>query len=124
MKLNLEALGKRIRKAREKRGLSQNSFAEYIKISTPYVSYIENGKRGISLDRFVEIANALRVHPDWLLADQLKQSALAADYEITMLLADCTEYEKLVIIDTITAIKASLREHQKTARASSHESIV
>lgn len=124
MKLNSNALGKRIRKAREQIGLSQNTFAELIRISTPYVSYIENGKRGISLERFVEIANALRVHPDWLLADQLKQSALAADHEITMLLSDCSEYEKLIIIDSITAIKVSLREHRTAARYSSNESIV
>ena len=66
----------------------------------------------MSLDTFVQIANALDIPADILLAEQLTGSVMAASQEVTMLLADCSGYERMVITDTVKAIKASLRERK------------
>ena len=113
MSLNYRAIGKRIMTIRKKNHLSQLRFSELIDKSPTYVSYIETGKKSMSLDTFVQIANALYVPADVLLAEQLTGIAMeqAASQEITMLLKDCSDSERLVITDTVKSIKAALREH-------------
>ena len=112
MSLNYHAIGKQIMTIRKKNHLSQLTFSELIDKSPAYISYIETGKKSMSLDTFVQIANALCVPADILLAEQLKGSVVAASQEITMLLTDCSDFERLVIIDTLKSIKAALREHK------------
>ena len=97
---------------RPKYTISQLDFSELIDKSPTYVSYIENGKKRMSLETFVQIANALDIPADILLAEQLTGSVMAASQEVTMLLADCSGYERMVITDTVKAIKASLRDRK------------
>jgi transcriptional regulator with XRE-family HTH domain len=112
MSLNYRAIGKRIMTFRKKNQLSQLTFSELIDKSPTYVSYIETGKKSMSLETFVQISNALHVPADILLAEQLTGSATAANHEITALLKDCSDFERLVITDTLKSIKATLREHK------------
>lgn len=63
------SIGKRIRKAREKRKMTQEAFAEKIGISETYVGMIERGERMPKLDIFIKMANILEVSADYLLAD-------------------------------------------------------
>jgi len=112
MSLNYRAIGHRIMIIRKRHHISQLDFSELIDKSPTYVSYIENGKKSMSLDTFVQIANALDIPADILLAEQLTGSVMAASQEITMLLTDCSDYERMVITDTVKAMKASLRDHK------------
>lgn len=112
MNLDYRAIGKRIKTIREKNHLSQLMFSELINKSPAYVSYIETGKKSMSLDTFVQIANTLSVSTDILLAEQLACSAMPVSQEITMILNDCSDYERLIITDTVKAIKVVLREHK------------
>ena len=112
MSLNYQAIGHRIMVIRNRNHISQLDFSELIDKSPTYVSYIENGKKSMSLDTFVQIANALDIPADILLAEQLTGSVMAASQEVTMLLADCSGYERMVITDMVKAIKASLRERK------------
>ena len=112
MSLNYRAIGQRIMILRKRRHLSQMKFSELIDKSPTYVSYIETGKKSRSLETFVQIANALHVPTDILLTEQLTDSVLPASQEITMLLADCSEFERLVITDALKSIKATLRKHK------------
>ena len=66
MNLDYKAIGKRIKEMRKRRKLSQAELAEVIEKSTSYISYIEAGQKCMSLDTFVEIANALAVSTDLL----------------------------------------------------------
>lgn len=111
MSLNYRTIGKRIMTIRKKNHLSQLMFSELIDKSPAYVSYIETGKKSMSLDTFVQIANALHVPTDILLAEQLTGSIIAASQEVTMLMKDCSDFERLVITDMVKSIKATLREH-------------
>ena len=64
-------LGKQIRKQRITMGWTQERLAEAIGVSTSYVGHIERGTRKASIDTLVEIANAMNVSADFLLATNL-----------------------------------------------------
>ena len=112
MSLNYRAIGRRIMIIRKRNNISQLVFSELIDKSPTYVSYIENGKKSMSLETFVQIANVLDIPADILLAEQLTGSVMAASQEITLLLTDCNDYERMVITDTVKAMKTSLRDHK------------
>lgn len=52
-------LGKRIKAARKRIGLSQLVLSEALDCTPNHLSYIENGNRSLSLAKFVQLANAL-----------------------------------------------------------------
>lgn len=60
-------IGERIKRAREKRGLTQEQFAEAIDKTPQFVSDLERGVCGISLDTLLVICSRLDVPSDRLL---------------------------------------------------------
>jgi len=52
-------IGKRIRQAREERGMNQAELAEAIGFSAPSVTYFETGKRRISIEDLEKVAEVL-----------------------------------------------------------------
>ena len=69
-KMNLY-IGKRIRQCREERGMKQEDLAEKTNLSVTYIGMIERGERLPRLNKFIEIANALKVTSELLLSDVL-----------------------------------------------------
>ena len=67
MKYDLLETGKRIKKIRKANGLTQEQFAEKFNVSVEHVGRIETGKRGISIDLFVDISCAFNVSLDYLI---------------------------------------------------------
>lgn len=116
MAVNYISIGERIKMVRKRRGLSQNVLAEKIKRSPAYVSYIEGGIKGMSLDTFLDIANVLNATADELLADNLVNTVKVSNHEFASLLSDCSEYEKKVLFDVVSATKASLRSNRSYFR--------
>ena len=72
MNINYEEAGKRIRKRRKEMKLRQTELAKAAGISNHYLCNIERGKSIPSLEVFVEICNALRVTPDYLLLGNMR----------------------------------------------------
>jgi len=120
MGLNYCAIGQRIREIRKHKQLSQAVLSELIDKSPTYVSYIESGSKSMSLDTFVQIANALEIPADLLLTEQVKGSPMIASREITMILTDCSAYERFIIIATVKTLKEALREHEDLMMRNSH----
>jgi transcriptional regulator with XRE-family HTH domain len=60
-------LSQNIRNFRGYRNLSQADFAEKVDISIPFLSDIENGKKWISPNTLLKMANALNIQPYELL---------------------------------------------------------
>lgn len=112
MSINYNALGKRIREARKKRGLTQLELSERTHCTSSYLSYIENGSKYISLELLIDVANELNVSADMLLFDCLANTVTVSNHAFSELLNDCSEYEKLVLLETATALKASLRNNR------------
>ena len=66
--INVE-VGRRIRRAREAAGLTQERFAELIGVSPQNVSCVERGLAGVSLTVLRRMCQVLRVSSDALLLD-------------------------------------------------------
>jgi transcriptional regulator with XRE-family HTH domain len=60
------ALGKRIARLREDRGMTQKQLADLAGISVPFLSEVENGKRNVSMGKLLAIADELDTTTDYL----------------------------------------------------------
>ena len=112
--MDYQAIGRRVRKMRHLRSMTQEKLAEYANISTVYVSHIETGTAKPSLPVIVAIADALDVRVDALLYDTPRQGASIAVDEIATVLERCTADQARIIADVVKATKASLDAHMKT----------
>lgn len=65
---NAKSLGDVIRCYRKKAGLTQEQLAELLYTKKGYISEIENNKRSITIQKLLDIADALKVHPAKLFA--------------------------------------------------------
>lgn len=61
MHLNYETVGKRIRLLRKQQHLSQMELAEMVDKSPTYISLVENGQKGPSLETLVDVANVQKL---------------------------------------------------------------
>lgn len=66
--LNLE-IGRRLKKCREEKHYTQKDLAEYCFCTPQTISYIENGKRGLSRDIAHRIADILHIREEYLLCE-------------------------------------------------------
>jgi len=67
--IDYTALGKRIRKARKLKGLSQDNLGEACSISTAHIGHIERGTRIPSLETLFKISNVLNISMDYIFFD-------------------------------------------------------
>ena len=123
MYLNYQTIGKRIRLLRKQQHLSQLTLAEMVDKSPTYISLVENGQKGPSLEMLIDVANALKVTMDVLLAGYLEQNTAAVDAELSALLEDCSEYEKRVIVESARSLKHVLRDSASSFQIAADNSI-
>ena len=109
MSINRYALGERIYEARKRRKLTQSDLAEMVGISNTYLSHIENGSKNMSMDTFIDIANALGVTADELLIDNISSKDLHYSDGLFESLIGCSNYEKKVILEVVDALKDAPR---------------
>ena len=64
----------------------------------------------------IDVANALKVTMDVLLAEYLEQNTAAIGSELSSLLEDCSEYEKRVIVENARSGKSVLRDTSHMSR--------
>ena len=62
-----EEIGKRVRKIRLQKGISQEKFGELIGIKKAAVSKIENGDNCLSKSNLISICRQFNISEDWLL---------------------------------------------------------
>ena len=103
-------IGRQIRLARLQKNMTQTQLAELADLSVPYISHVERGKKRVSLEALVRIAQALEVTLDQLLSGVQPQDRAAYLPELGELLADCTLRERRILRDVTMAVKKSLRE--------------
>jgi len=61
---------KNIRKARSKRGISQEALADLCGLHRTYIGSIERAERNVSIDNIERIARSLKISPTDLLKDE------------------------------------------------------
>ena len=64
-----KGLGRRINMARKDRGFTADRLSELCNINATYLRQIEGGTKFPSLPVFINICNALKISPDYLLRD-------------------------------------------------------
>lgn len=116
--INYILLGQRIRAVRTKKGITQMELAERIDRSPAYMSYVETAYKFCSLDTLVRIANELNVSTDDLLIDSLANTIKVANHEFASILADCSDYEMRVLLETVKSTKQAMREYKYLTRIS------
>lgn len=118
MALDYQLLGRNIQRIRNDRGISQMQFAELIGTSPTFVSRMERGLKGPSLETLLLISDALRVPLDNLFSDQHEATPDGGDLSIVM--ADCTAYERRVLLHSVQEIKYAMRENRNLLEKDSH----
>lgn len=109
MEVNFRLIGRRVREIRKSGKFSQMDLAERTGLSVSYVSMVENGRRKVSLDALIRIANILGVTVDELLNGNQLYNPTEYQTDMDLLLADCSNYEKRIIYELVKAVKTILR---------------
>lgn len=106
-------LGQRIRYYRKKQGLSQEQLAEKVNISTTHMSHIENGSTKLSLQVFVDLAEALCIATDSLLydCDILPSGKETLPHEIAQILSECTLAQTQAIKEIIVSVHDAIEKY-------------
>lgn len=65
------SIGKKIRKYRRERGMTQEELAEKTNLSTNHLGAIERAEKNLTLVNLINIANELDVTADMLLCDEI-----------------------------------------------------
>ena len=98
-----ENIGRRIKEARAKRGLTQEQLAEKTDITIVYLSELERGVKLPSLTVFVNIAEALHVSTDSLLRDDLETGKEYIYDDLTKKLERLTPKQRIAVAEIVDA---------------------
>ncbi len=107
--MQTEDLGKRIKKARKAKGLTQDKLAELTGISTVFYGEIERGIKLPSLPVFVAIVEALDASADDLLRDTLSSGKYYVNNEITEKLDKLTPDQRATALAILNAYLATVK---------------
>ena len=108
MSQDLELIGARIKRSRQKQKLSQADLAELLKVSSAHVSDIERGKTNCSVTIIKRIAEVLRVSADWLLLLDTEAAHSQASVELQELLVNFSPIECEFLLANLLHIKKTL----------------
>ncbi len=100
MAINYVLLGRKIQRLRSERRISQMEFAEMIATSSTFVSRLERGLKGPSLETLILIADALDVSLDVLLAENRIEPRSGHSSEYADLIEKCTPYEQFILLQS------------------------
>ena len=114
-KLDIYALGQKVKQYRKEKGYSAEKLSEIAGVSKSHINNIESANSHASAEVLVRIANALDISVDILLSDSLegRSSQQAHMKEYAQILEECTGREAKIIVNTVKALKESLKEAEK-----------
>ena len=110
LEVDYKAIGQRIKIARIKKGVTQETVADLIDITPAHMSNVETGKTKVSLPTLIAIANALSVSVDTLLCDNVIASKIIFEKEAKDIFSDCDEYEVRFLVDLMKSAKIAFRK--------------
>ncbi len=101
------AIGKRIRKYRWEKDISQEELAEAVGVSTTHMSHIETGATKLSLSVFIKISTALDISADLLLKDNAQP-----DYIYSQTHQEESDRQKRILTELTKAAKKILEKEK------------
>lgn len=111
MAIHYPRIAEKIRKIRTVKKLTQADLAEMTGFAVSHISHLETGRKKVSLEALIRIANALGVTVDQLLEGNQTWDYKVYQAELYSLLADCSPYERAMILACAKDIKQQLRQH-------------
>ena len=99
--MNQKAIGRRIKAAREKKGMTQEQLAEWVELSPMHVSVIERGVKLPKLETLINIANVLDVSADVLLQDVVKNQTKLYSSEASELIRKLPRDDQLRVLEAL-----------------------
>ena len=99
-----KGLGKRINMARKERGYTADRLSELCSINATYLRQIEGGTKVPSLPVFINICNALKISPDYLLRDSLTDNDVSKIRELTELWESTSPNQQEIATAMIQAV--------------------
>ena len=113
-KINFKTIGKNIKAARAKKGITQDELSTLVEASTSYISEIETGAANPSLTILINIARVLDTTVDCLLGDI--QANVNEEYELRAkdILADCSDADRNFLLNCMEHIKSDHRNDFKS----------
>ena len=106
------ALGKRIKTARERAGMTQEDLAAAVDYSVDHMSVVERGVKAPKLDKLVTIANVLKVGTDELLQDNLDVATLLHATELSERLKTLSPEGQRKVMNVLDTLVDELRYHR------------
>lgn len=70
--LNYSSFGMRVRACRKQLGITQVKLGALIDVTPSYIGHLERGLRAPSADVLIDLCNAMKVSPEYLLQDYLE----------------------------------------------------
>lgn len=107
--INYAKIGARIRRQRERVGLTQEQLGEACNLSSSFVGHIERGSRKLSVESLYKLAAALDVSVDYLLFDRMMQEA-SLPPEISSLLQDSNPLKRQQFWRTVKVLADHIDE--------------
>ena len=101
-------IGEKITWLRTSADISQEQLAEKVWISTTHMSHIETGATKLSLPVLVDLANALEVGTDEILATPISKEKIAASDSVEELLKSCTPAQMKVLFEIVKSTKQAM----------------
>ena len=111
--IDLKKVGARIRNGRKNLNLTQERAAERTFITGQFWSLVESGRERASVNTYRQIAAVLGLTLDDLFYDDATNIRLLKAFSKEGLLADCTVSEKVIITETMLALKEILERNRK-----------
>lgn len=107
--MQLDTIGKNIRKYRLMKKFRQEDLAEKAGLTTNYIGMVERGEKIPSLETFIKILNALEVSSDMVLADVLETGYTVKNSILNEKLAKLAPEDRSKIYEVIdTLLKHSI----------------
>ena len=110
MDVQLSEIGKRVKHARQAKGMSQMELAEAVGISVSFLSNIEVGRQSMNIKTLIAISDTLDVSTDWILRNDTRAATSVTAEEIAKELDGCTLRERGLLLRQMQMMKESFVE--------------
>ena len=107
--MDQKAIGKRIKSAREKKGLTQEQLEEQVNLSPMHISVIERGNKLPRLETLIKIANVLDVSADTLLQDVVNNQIKLRTSEASNLIAQLSREDQRRVLAALHSFVESTK---------------
>lgn len=100
----LQTIGENVKNIRIMKGLTQQSLAEKLDKSINFISLLENGKTGFSIQTIIDLCSALEVDANFIFKGVIAPPEAMADDYITKSLSLFNETDRNIVENLITYI--------------------